>query len=120
MDSKSCSESGTRGDEYSTIRYRCFIQYAFDFISLFSLPTYLFILLMYVLFAIFFNARIAAYQCFLSDNNIPLSQDWTRKGGWRVMHSIENVTPGDPRYPMVSDRKVGADYASRNFKNSSI
>ncbi|XP_045135537.1 uncharacterized protein LOC123518662 isoform X2 [Portunus trituberculatus] len=48
------------------------------------------------------------------------TNDWTRKGGWRVLHSIENVVPGDPRYPMVSDRKVGADYASGNFKNSPI
>ncbi|XP_050717376.1 uncharacterized protein LOC126999042 isoform X2 [Eriocheir sinensis] len=46
--------------------------------------------------------------------------DWTSKSGWRVITSRETVAPDDPRFPLVSDRKVGADYASRNFKSSVI
>jgi len=46
--------------------------------------------------------------------------DWTRKGGWRVLEAREMVTPGDSRFPMVSDRKESADYAARGFKASPI
>ncbi|CAH1119153.1 unnamed protein product [Phaedon cochleariae] len=41
--------------------------------------------------------------------------DWTRKGGWRVIESGESVHEGDPRYPWVSPKSKGADYASRGF-----
>ncbi|XP_059617897.1 NADH dehydrogenase [ubiquinone] 1 beta subcomplex subunit 6 [Phlebotomus argentipes] len=46
--------------------------------------------------------------------------DWTRKGGWRVIESRKAVVPGDPGYPAVSDRTKPADYASRGFKESPI
>ncbi|XP_046979743.1 uncharacterized protein LOC124545011 [Schistocerca americana] len=48
------------------------------------------------------------------------ANDWTRKGGWRVLVSRKRVVPGDPEYPKLSDRQVPADYASRGFKNSPI
>lgn len=48
------------------------------------------------------------------------SNDWTRKGGWRVIKSRTAVNPGDEGYPKVSDRTQGSDYASRGFKTSPI
>nr|XP_053637034.1 uncharacterized protein LOC128692074 [Cherax quadricarinatus] len=66
-------------------------------------------------FCLGIGALYAAYYYFKYNKN-----DWTRKGGWRVIHSREMVTPGDPRYPLVSDRKEGADYAARGFKSSPI
>ncbi|KAK3881546.1 hypothetical protein Pcinc_014018 [Petrolisthes cinctipes] len=48
------------------------------------------------------------------------SNDWTRKGGWRISSRKEMVTPLHPQFPVLSERKVGADYASHGFKNSSI
>lgn len=48
------------------------------------------------------------------------SQDWTRKGGWKVMTSRKSVVPGDPGYPYVSDKLTPADYAVNGFKNSPI
>lgn len=48
------------------------------------------------------------------------ANDWTRKGGWRVIQSRKAVVPGDPGYPKVSDRKVGADYAARGFKEVTL
>ncbi|XP_035908473.1 uncharacterized protein LOC118510584 [Anopheles stephensi] len=46
--------------------------------------------------------------------------DWTRKGGWRVIHSREAVVPGDPGYPNFPKRDSAADYAARGFKQSPI
>lgn len=58
-----------------------------------------------------YGAVIAAYYFNYNTN------DWTRKGGFRVYHSRAAVVEGDPGYPRLSDRKVGADYASRGFKD---
>uniref|UniRef100_A0A069DWA7 Putative ubiquinone oxidoreductase ndufb6/b17 subunit n=1 Tax=Panstrongylus megistus TaxID=65343 RepID=A0A069DWA7_9HEMI len=46
--------------------------------------------------------------------------DWTRKGGWRVITNRKACLPGDPNYPQAPSRSVGADYADRGFKNSPI
>ncbi|GAB0095218.1 NADH dehydrogenase 1, beta subcomplex, subunit 6 [Sergentomyia squamirostris] len=46
--------------------------------------------------------------------------DWTRKGGWRVIESRRAVLPGEAKYPLVSDRTQPADYAARGFKQSPI
>ncbi|BES90508.1 unnamed protein product [Nesidiocoris tenuis] len=48
------------------------------------------------------------------------ANDWTRKGGWRVVPSRKAVYPGHPDYPAKPDRFVGADYAARGFKESPI
>jgi len=47
-------------------------------------------------------------------------QDWTRKGGWRVIHSRKACVPGDEGYPKVSDRSAPSDYAARGFKQSPL
>ncbi|KAJ6649297.1 hypothetical protein Bhyg_04531 [Pseudolycoriella hygida] len=47
------------------------------------------------------------------------SNDWTRKGGWRVLQSKAAVNKGDPGYPMVTNKKP-ADYATRGFQSSPI
>ncbi|XP_045609258.1 uncharacterized protein [Procambarus clarkii] len=66
-------------------------------------------------FGLVFAFGLSTYYYFKYNQN-----DWTRKGGWRVTKSRKMVTPNDPRFPMVSDRKEGADYASREFKSSPI
>ncbi|KPJ16462.1 hypothetical protein RR48_05541 [Papilio machaon] len=48
------------------------------------------------------------------------TNDWTRKGGWRVLKTKPMVLPGQPGFPYKSDRHVPADYASRGFKSSPI
>jgi len=48
------------------------------------------------------------------------TNDWTRKGGWRVRTPKPTLVPGDPGYPFVSDKKEPADYDYRGFKNSPI
>ncbi|CAG9759492.1 unnamed protein product [Ceutorhynchus assimilis] len=45
------------------------------------------------------------------------SNTWEKKGGWRASISRQACVPGDPGYPKLSDRSVGADYASRGFKD---
>jgi len=46
--------------------------------------------------------------------------DWTRKGGWRIIESRRATTPGHPNYPSLSERTQFSDYADRGFKNSPI
>ncbi|XP_038208017.1 NADH dehydrogenase [ubiquinone] 1 beta subcomplex subunit 6-like [Zerene cesonia] len=46
--------------------------------------------------------------------------DWTKKGGWRVLKSKPMVLPGQPGFPFKSDRTFDNDYADRGFKNSTI
>ncbi|EDS39659.1 lethal 35Di [Culex quinquefasciatus] len=46
--------------------------------------------------------------------------DWTRKGGWRVIHSRKAVFPGDPGYPKFDKRTEPAEYAARGFRQSPI
>ncbi|CAG9771451.1 unnamed protein product [Ceutorhynchus assimilis] len=46
--------------------------------------------------------------------------NWEKKGGWRVLVSRKAIVPGDKNYPFVSDRTVGADYASRGFKEVTL
>ena len=47
-------------------------------------------------------------------------QDWTRKGGWRLIKSRQAVYPGDEGFPQLPDRSVPSDYANRGFKKSPI
>ncbi|XP_037957465.1 uncharacterized protein LOC119687275 [Teleopsis dalmanni] len=46
--------------------------------------------------------------------------DWTRKGGWRVINSRPACNPGDEGFPKLSDRNEPRDYAARGFKESPI
>jgi len=46
------------------------------------------------------------------------TNDWTRKGGWRVIKSREAVYPGEPGYPAVSQKSKPSDYHDRGFKGS--
>ncbi|XP_012265517.2 uncharacterized protein LOC105691556 [Athalia rosae] len=46
--------------------------------------------------------------------------DWTRKGGWRVIKSRTPVFPGDPDYPKPSQRVHPNQYAARGFDKSPI
>ncbi|XP_063699995.1 uncharacterized protein LOC134830437 [Culicoides brevitarsis] len=46
--------------------------------------------------------------------------DWTKKGGWRVIQSRPLSTPGTPGWPKVSERTKPSDYANRGFANSPI
>ncbi|KAG8230577.1 hypothetical protein J437_LFUL004490 [Ladona fulva] len=48
------------------------------------------------------------------------ANDWTRRGGWRVIKSRSAVYPGDPGFPKLSDRSKPSDYADAGFKNSPI
>ncbi|XP_050682055.1 NADH dehydrogenase [ubiquinone] 1 beta subcomplex subunit 6 [Leptidea sinapis] len=43
--------------------------------------------------------------------------DWTKKGGWRVIKSKPMVLPGQDGFPFQSQMKE-SDYAARGFKNS--
>jgi len=44
--------------------------------------------------------------------------DWTRKGGWRVIQTRNAVYPGEPGYPAVSQKTEPSDYHDRGFKSS--
>ena len=46
--------------------------------------------------------------------------DWTKKGGWRVLRTKPKVLPGQPGFPYHSEKSTGADYAERGFKSSPI
>uniref|UniRef100_U5EPQ1 Putative lethal 2 35di n=1 Tax=Corethrella appendiculata TaxID=1370023 RepID=U5EPQ1_9DIPT len=46
--------------------------------------------------------------------------DWTRKGGWRVISSRQACLPGDPGYPKLGDRSKPNEYAARGFNESPI
>jgi len=48
------------------------------------------------------------------------AHDWTKSWGARVYSSRRAVYPGDPRFPMVSDRTQPSDYADYGFKNSGL
>lgn len=48
------------------------------------------------------------------------ANDWTRKGGWKVIESRKAVVQGDPDYPKLSDRSQPHDYADRGFKNTNL
>ncbi|XP_018565557.1 uncharacterized protein LOC108906705 [Anoplophora glabripennis] len=48
------------------------------------------------------------------------ANDWTRKGGWKVVQSRTAVVEGDPDYPKLSDRSEPRDYADRGFKNMDL
>ncbi|CAG9136783.1 unnamed protein product [Plutella xylostella] len=45
--------------------------------------------------------------------------DWTKKGGWRILRTKPTVLPGQPGYPFKST-KTDSDYAERGFKSSPI
>ncbi|XP_058819222.1 uncharacterized protein LOC131682062 [Topomyia yanbarensis] len=57
----------------------------------------------------------AGYYYFKYNQN-----DWTRKGGWRVISSRPSVFPGDKDYPNFPERSSPSDYAARGFKQSPI
>lgn len=46
--------------------------------------------------------------------------DWTRKGGWRVLVNRPSVIPGEPEFPAKPKRTSPADYNDRGFKKSPI
>ncbi|CAG9796407.1 unnamed protein product [Diatraea saccharalis] len=46
--------------------------------------------------------------------------DWTKKGGWRVMTTKPMVLPGQPGFPFKSERCTDSDYAERGFKKATI
>ncbi|XP_068626315.1 uncharacterized protein ND-B17 [Battus philenor] len=46
--------------------------------------------------------------------------DWTKKGGWRVLKSKPLVLPGQPGFPFKSERTKDDDYGTRGFKSSPI
>ncbi|KAJ0182350.1 hypothetical protein K1T71_001719 [Dendrolimus kikuchii] len=46
--------------------------------------------------------------------------DWTKKGGWRVLKTKPMVLPGQPGFPYKSDRCLPSDYGTRGFKDSPI
>lgn len=46
------------------------------------------------------------------------AQDWTRKGGWRVLSSRTATNLGEQQFPKTSDRSQPSDYASRGFNKS--
>nr|CAH7734868.1 unnamed protein product [Callosobruchus chinensis] len=46
--------------------------------------------------------------------------DWTRKGGWRVIESRTMCVEGDPGYPSVSTKSKGSDYDTRNFNSVTL
>ncbi|CAH2050741.1 unnamed protein product, partial [Iphiclides podalirius] len=46
--------------------------------------------------------------------------DWTKKGGWRVIRTKPMVLPGQPGFPFKSERTQDSDYANRGFKSSPL
>ncbi|KAJ8966958.1 hypothetical protein NQ314_003180 [Rhamnusium bicolor] len=48
------------------------------------------------------------------------ANDWTRKGGWRVLKSKTAVVEGDPGYPRLSEKSKGEHYATRGFDNVTL
>lgn len=46
--------------------------------------------------------------------------DWTQRGGWRVLKSRKAVVIGDEEFPKLSDRTQGSDYASQGFKENTL
>lgn len=47
------------------------------------------------------------------------ANDWTRKGGWRVVRNRCAVVPGDPEFPFNPERSPN-EYATRGFDQSPI
>lgn len=43
------------------------------------------------------------------------ANDWSRLKGWRVLESRSRVVPGDPKYPVVSERSLPTHYNQRGF-----
>lgn len=46
--------------------------------------------------------------------------DWTKRGGWRIVQARPAVVIGDKDFPKLSDRTTGADYASQGFKENKL
>lgn len=67
-----------------------------------------------------YNANVSLLIENLYNFKILYAQDWTRKGGWRVIESRRVCNPGDPGFPKGSERSAHSDYASRGFKNATI
>ncbi|KAL7040588.1 hypothetical protein ACKWTF_000452 [Chironomus riparius] len=67
-----------------------------------------------------FQLTLMSKACDLFIDIIIYLQDWTRKGGWRVIKSRTAIYPGDEGFPKLPDRSVPSDYANRGFKQSPI
>ncbi|XP_023226681.1 uncharacterized protein LOC111627355 [Centruroides sculpturatus] len=46
--------------------------------------------------------------------------DWTRHNGWALRTSKQAILPGDPNYPLPTDRPNPADYSNRGFKERKV
>ncbi|XP_053695695.1 uncharacterized protein LOC128743192 [Sabethes cyaneus] len=67
------------------------------------------------------KTALAAFAIYATAYYFKYNQnDWTRKGGWRVIHSRKAVVPGDEGYPNFPQRSGPDDYANRGFKKSPI
>lgn len=62
-----------------------------------------------------FSCFFVVYYYFKYNQN-----DWTKKGGWRVLGSRPAIDKGDPLFPRASDRTKPEDYSARGFKSSPI
>lgn len=62
------------------------------------------------------DAIIVTVQFELS--HIAFCQDWTKRGGWRVLTTKPTVLPGQPGFPYKSPRSAGEDYADGGFKKT--
>jgi hypothetical protein len=47
-----------------------------------------------------------------------IMQDWTRKGGWRMIRGKKAIFPGEPGYGEPVYDKPANEYYDRGFKNS--
>jgi len=63
-----------------------------------------------IIFATYWSAYYLKYN----------QKDWTRKFGWEVTSNRPIVLPGDPRYPMVSDRTKPSDYSNQGFNQRKV
>lgn len=73
--------------------------------------------LRYVTGKIFLGAFAAFYIAYYFKYH---GNDWTKRGGWRVLQSRKAIVPGDEEFPKLSERTKGADYASQGFKENKL
>ncbi|XP_012276085.1 NADH dehydrogenase [ubiquinone] 1 beta subcomplex subunit 6 [Orussus abietinus] len=48
------------------------------------------------------------------------TNDWTRKGGWKVSFSREKIFPSDKNFPHYEKRSKPSEYGTHKFHNSPI
>jgi len=46
------------------------------------------------------------------------TNNWERKGGWRIITSRTSVYPGEEGYPKIPEKTKGSDYCDRDFSKS--